>query len=283
MTGQSGRTSGGISGARWVTIFLSWSGKTSFAIAQALHEWLHAVLPHAEPWLSARSIRYGERWNSRMSQQFAKTDCGIICLVGDNVTEPWIHFEAGAISQAQVGRAIRVIPLVFGLGVGRLPATLSQFQVAKYERSVLSRLVRQLNKASERPIDSEKLENALAVAWPGLDSRVKKILSARARQVRRRPLRKGDKDVVSGNDVASRRAASREPRLGSRGWELMRRLINRETVEVRKGGAGGREAYRVAEDLVRRGLVRWGISFEGRTNRLYLTKEGRALAIGRSP
>jgi hypothetical protein len=80
-------------------VFISWSGPRSKAAAQALHQWLPDVIQSIEPWMSAEDIDAGARWGNEVTNELAQTRCGIICLTQDNLTAPWILFEAGALSK----------------------------------------------------------------------------------------------------------------------------------------------------------------------------------------
>lgn len=81
-------------------VFISWSGEVSHKVALALHDWLPCVLNEAKPFVSSEDIRKGNRWLLDISKELATTRFGIICLTPDNLTAPWILFEAGALSKS---------------------------------------------------------------------------------------------------------------------------------------------------------------------------------------
>ena len=94
-------------------VFISWSGDRSQALAQALREWLPMVLHYVEPWLSQSDIEAGERWANEVAKELDASKFGIICITRENITSPWILFEAGALAKfMQEGR---VIPLLLGI------------------------------------------------------------------------------------------------------------------------------------------------------------------------
>lgn len=46
-------------------VFISWSGKRSKAMANALKEWIPLIVQHAEPFVSDKDISAGDRWAKR--------------------------------------------------------------------------------------------------------------------------------------------------------------------------------------------------------------------------
>lgn len=82
-----------------MNVFISWSGDRSLAVAQALRDWLPNVIQALEPWLSASDIEQGTRWSTEVSLQLQESRVGIVCLTPENLREPWILFEAGALSK----------------------------------------------------------------------------------------------------------------------------------------------------------------------------------------
>ena len=79
-------------------VFISWSGPQSYGVALVLREWLPTVLQYLEPWVSSEDIDKGARWTDALGTELDASKFGIICLVPGNVDEPWLNFEAGAIS-----------------------------------------------------------------------------------------------------------------------------------------------------------------------------------------
>lgn len=80
-------------------VFISWSGERSRWVADALRDWLPAVLQSVKPWMSA-DIKKGTRGQTTISDKLDKVKVGIVCLTPENLQEPWILFEAGALSKA---------------------------------------------------------------------------------------------------------------------------------------------------------------------------------------
>ena len=80
-------------------VFISWSGKRSKMVAQAFVDFLQVTIQAAQPWIST-DIDKGKRWDPELAKSLSESKVGVICLTSDNLVEPWLLFEAGAISAA---------------------------------------------------------------------------------------------------------------------------------------------------------------------------------------
>jgi hypothetical protein len=97
-------------------VFLSWSGPMSQRIAEILRKYLPLMINDISPFLSRHDVESGTRWNLQLSQELRETEFGILCLTQNNLTSPWLLFEAGALTKHIEGRAC-------GLLIGSLKAT----------------------------------------------------------------------------------------------------------------------------------------------------------------
>jgi len=147
--------------------FISWSGELSHRIALALREWLPLVLPFIDPWVSSEDIAKGTRWTAEMASVLDRSNYGIICVVPDNVREPWISFEAGAISRTL---GVRVSPFLIGLSPRELgDGPLSQFQCTSYDKEDVRKLLHSLNESnSSLALARERVDQNFDLGWPGL-------------------------------------------------------------------------------------------------------------------
>ncbi|HEX8390868.1 MAG TPA: TIR domain-containing protein, partial [Longimicrobium sp.] len=113
-------------------VFLSWSGQRSRQVAAALREWLPDVLHYAEPWMSDADIHAGQRWGVEVGANLEACNIGILCVTPENVSAPWLLFEAGALSKF-VGEAA-VIPLLMDVSFSDInTGPLGQFQAKKLD------------------------------------------------------------------------------------------------------------------------------------------------------
>src|SRR5690349_13184449 len=93
--------------------FISWSGECSRAVASILRNWLPDVIHNVEPWMSVSDIAAGDRWGSQVQHMLKECRFGVICVTPDNLTAPWLMFEAGALSKAI--QVTYVCPFLIGL------------------------------------------------------------------------------------------------------------------------------------------------------------------------
>ncbi|MEM7063056.1 MAG: toll/interleukin-1 receptor domain-containing protein [Cyanobacteria bacterium P01_B01_bin.77] len=161
-------------------VFISWSGLLSRNIAKALTDWLPFVIQSVDPFFSPEDIAKGDRWSSEIAASLEKCTLGIFCVTPDNFGNPWLLFEAGAISN-QVGSS-RIIPILFGdIRTTDITGPLTQFQCATFQRDEIYKVVKTLNNSpSEKginPLKSEVLDKAFEMFWPGLENTINKTLS----------------------------------------------------------------------------------------------------------
>lgn len=141
-----------------------------------MRDWLPVVLQSAKPYMSVDDIEKGARWSSDIAAELEASHFGIICLTPDNLTAPWIHFEAGALSKS-VDRA-RVSPFLLGLTPSQVTGPLVQFQATEANCDDVLRLVLAINAASdEEGIDKQRIERVFAAMWPQLESSLAELRS----------------------------------------------------------------------------------------------------------
>lgn len=180
-------------------IFISWSGARSKTLAVHLHEWLKTVVQRAAPWMSDRDIEAGQRWTPELSSRLKETEFSIICLTPENVTAPWILFEAGALSE--VLDSGRVVPLLFSLGAADLPFPLAQFQAVEANRDGFFALASAVNKSlADGQLEKTSLNNIFNGLWPSMENSLQSLRDTRSDSPARneRTDREVLEDVLSG-------------------------------------------------------------------------------------
>ena len=155
-------------------VFISWSGEHSNKIAEVLKKWLKHVIQSVEPFVSSEDISKGARWSSNIAKELQNTNFGILCVTKDNFQQPWLLFEAGALSKTI--DTSYVVPLLFNLEPSDLSdSPLLQFQAATFSKDEIKKLIDAINNASENKLDAHELEEAFNVWYPQLENSLKNI------------------------------------------------------------------------------------------------------------
>jgi hypothetical protein len=155
-------------------IFISWSGPRSAAVAQALKEYLPMINNAFDPWLSSQDIAKGSRSTTEIAQALAAAKAGIICLTPNNLTAPWILFEAGGVSKT-VDKPL-ACTLLIGLEPSDVSKPLGEFQHTRLEEKELLDMVKTLNTAAgENSRKDAEIDKAFKLCWPELSERLKNL------------------------------------------------------------------------------------------------------------
>lgn len=158
-------------------VFISWSGETSHGAALALREWIPVVLPYAKTWVSSEDIAKGSRWGAELATELDTTNCGIVCLTVKNVQEPWLNFEAGALSKA-VNKS-QVHPLLLGMRSDELEGPLSQFQATEFKEGDVKKLVSAINNgAGSLALTGGQLDRNFRTCWSTLEETMRPVIEA---------------------------------------------------------------------------------------------------------
>jgi hypothetical protein len=159
-------------------IFISWSGARSRQFAEALRSWLPRVVQAVNPWISASDIEKGSRWLVEISERLGVTNFGLICVTPENVSEPWLLFEAGALSKAL--KSSRVCPILLDITPVDLKGPLAQFQATLFERADMAKLLKTINASLEvGRLPEDQLQESLDLWWPKLESAVAGITASK--------------------------------------------------------------------------------------------------------
>lgn len=149
-----------------VKVFVSCSGETSRRVAVALREWLPLVLQTLDLYVSSEDIDKGVRWSADIGHRLDESGFGILCVTPENISAPWLNFEAGALAKSF--EVARVTPFLFGLTAADLVGPISQFQATEATRDDITRLVRSMNAVTAAPLDDARLTSSVEVWWPKL-------------------------------------------------------------------------------------------------------------------
>lgn len=154
-------------------VFISWSGKKSRDVARAFGDWLPLVLHAIEPFVSAKDIQAGTRWQAEIAKELDDTDFGLICVTKENQSAEWLNFEAGALAKSVTSS--RVVPLAIDLSPADISNPLGQFQAMKLTRNDIGEILTSMNEACPSPIKEANLRKAVEKWWPDLQDDLTKI------------------------------------------------------------------------------------------------------------
>jgi len=108
-----------------------------------------------------------------MGERLSEAKFGILCLTQENLTEPWILFEAGAIAKAI--QDAHVCPYLLGFEPSQIPAgPLSQFQAKRATKEDTLDLIRAINVMLSPPLGDDALGRAFDRCWPSLEETIQK-------------------------------------------------------------------------------------------------------------
>lgn len=161
--------------AEKVRVFISWSGELSRKLGQAVTEWLPLALQFVEPYFTPEHIEKGTKWLPEISAKLDASELGIICLTRENLSNPWILFEAGALSRKPQSH---VCTLLFDLEPTDVEFPLAMFQATPFTKDDVRKLVEAINTAGANlSLKESTLARAFDIAWPDLEGTVTKILA----------------------------------------------------------------------------------------------------------
>lgn len=159
-------------------IFISWSGRRSKQVADALASWLNEVFEAAllEIFVSTQGIRAGAKWSEIINQALRDSTFGVLCLTPENLNAPWVLFEGGALSKT-VGEGA-VCPYLYDLECMDLKKPLEQFNGVKADKEGTRSLVFSINeRLDERRIFDKLLTVNFESLWKKLEDKFKEIPS----------------------------------------------------------------------------------------------------------
>jgi hypothetical protein len=152
-------------------IFISWSGERSEIVAAALNEWLPMVIQNVEPQFS-RENEKGTFWQTGIRKALA-TDFGIVCLTPENLSTPWVHFEAGSLAKHEDGRVWTL--LLCGLEYGSVTPPLSLLHHTLPDEGDVFKMLESINKAcGSASLKPDVLRKVFNKNWPDLKTAVDK-------------------------------------------------------------------------------------------------------------
>ena len=173
-------------------IFISWSGEKSKQIGEAFRHWLPEVIQSVRPYFTPDDVVKGQRWAADIAESLHSSKFGLFCLTAENLSAPWLLFEAGAVSKDS--RNGKVCPLLFGVDPAQLAGPLLQFQATPYSKEEVFKFMKAVNADTSVPLDEVQLGRAFNRCWHELDEKIQTILSAEVKD--RRPQLRSMQEMV---------------------------------------------------------------------------------------
>lgn len=154
-------------------VFISWSGKRSRWAAQSLRDWLPLVLQSVKPWMSEEDIQKGSRGLDEIGRALEGIRIGVICLTPDNLSAPWILYEAGALSKTLDAKTRVCTYLLGGLRPQDVKPPLGMFQASVADKDDTRRFVDAINRALDaEPVPKSNLDALFEAVWPLLEKQL---------------------------------------------------------------------------------------------------------------
>jgi hypothetical protein len=155
-------------------VFLGWSGPRSECLARYVNSSLSTILPGVQPFYSP-AINPGAIWPNAVATAIRKSRVAILCITRENLSSPWLQFEAGAFWQRLVG-ASAVCPLLLDVSDKELPGTFQLFQTRHFNKRGFRELCEFLGRKAR--IYPTRVRKNFKAVWPGLEADVQACLSA---------------------------------------------------------------------------------------------------------
>jgi hypothetical protein len=155
-------------------VFISWSGASvSKRVALELGSWLPTVLESVIPFVS-HDIGVSERWQDVIGAELEKSDFGIVCLTPENLTKPWLMFEAGALSKKL--SAAKVVAFLLGVEPSDLSnGPLAQFQATPFDKEQVWNLILTLEESPNPDFIEQDLHPNFDTLWPRLEEALRPL------------------------------------------------------------------------------------------------------------
>jgi hypothetical protein len=160
-----------------MSVVISWSGERSQSVAEAVRDALSVGIQQSDPWMSSNDIPPGAFWGEELRSALEAASAGILCVTPENVAEPWILFEAGALAKGVGGSKSFACVLLIGLAPGELPGPLAQLQAVAADRDGFERIFDRINGLCNKPLKEDARKKAFGLVWPGLDAALKRVSS----------------------------------------------------------------------------------------------------------
>ncbi|MDT5156014.1 MAG: hypothetical protein QOH51_371 [Acidobacteriota bacterium] len=237
-----------------MNVFLSWSGERSRRVAEVLRDWLPTVIQAIKPWMSGTDINKGGRWITELASQLEQTQIGLICLTPDNLTKPWILFEAGALSKTQPNTY--VCTFLIDLEPSDLEGPLAQFQTTIFDEGDIRRLLETINQAlSDDALDKSTFDKVFDRAWPDLEKQLNEIPNISSTPRNERTMKEMVREVLEIMRAEARESESRDSDFYKSRDAFMTLMIKLFQAGIQRDAGVPPEIAKEVDDFSRHGIA----------------------------
>lgn len=170
-----------------MNLFLSWSGQLSQQISTILYKFIPCMLQGVNIFMSDHDLESGSRWSIELAKELDESNFGIICLTHENMNNPWILFEAGALTKHIDGRVCCL--LLDKLKPTDIVGPLAQFQNRLFNNKDFLSLMKDVNESSKNPIPINQLTMIFDQWWPNLDEEIRLAYESMPKRLKQKPQR----------------------------------------------------------------------------------------------
>lgn len=151
--------------AKKLRVFVSWSTEPSREIAEAFQILLRKCVQSAEGWVSSRDIRPFSVWSQELDDQLAELVLGVLVITQDNLTAPWMLYEAGALANRATGGIGGITCLLVDVRPTNVPQPLGRFQNVPVSREGVFELLLRIGELAPYPVVADDLSTMLEAHW----------------------------------------------------------------------------------------------------------------------
>lgn len=153
-------------------VFISWHGEKSLAYAERLKELIENCIQSITVFCSNQDIHNGDNWSKVLFEELSCAKYSIVCLTKDNIKEPWINFEAGAIANKLDNK---MTTLLIDLKPSDLFSPLSLFQATKLEKQSIQNMILAINETLPNKIERSRVIDSFDVFYEVFEKKIQSI------------------------------------------------------------------------------------------------------------
>lgn len=174
-------------------VFISWSGDYSREVAEKLSVWIPSVIQSVDTFYAPNDIGKGENWGNSLSHELEDCNFGIVCLTPENVSAPWIHFEAGSLAKFMNAR---LSSIMLGVNPSDIKGPLSRYQNTKFEQADFFKLIQAINASTDKPLPPNTLKKIYEIMWTELEKEVQPVIKKYGNVPKKGDTQKSDHDAI---------------------------------------------------------------------------------------